>query len=225
MARVILFDVNETLLDMSMLAPHFERAFGRARAREEWFQQLRENWNVATLTGRFTESATLADAALRMTAAREEVTVSDEDRSAILGGMRRLPPHPDVEPALRMLRDAGMPLAALTNGGPDTAREQLEHAGLTAFFDAILSAEETGRYKPAPESYRVAAERLGKKPADVRMVAAHAWDLAGAAAAGCATAFVARPRQVLNPAGPQPDLEADDLLRLAERMLTLDGPG
>ena len=222
MSRVIVFDVNETLLDMSMLAPHFERAFGRAAARGDWFMQLRENWYVALVTNHFTEFATLADAALRMQADREGVTLSTDDRNAILRDMRALPPHPDVEQALASLRDAGLRLAALTNGGLEAAREQLEHAGLAAFFEQILSAEEVRRFKPAPEPYALAAERLRVAPAGIRMVAAHAWDLAGAAAAGCATAFVARPRQVLNPAAPAPDLAADDLVQLAERIVDAD---
>ena len=222
MSRVIVFDVNETLLDMSMLAPHFERAFGRAAARGDWFQQLRENWYVALVTNRFTEFSTLADAALRMQADKEGIILSADDRSAILRDMRALPPHPDVEPALQSLRDAGLRLAALTNGGLEAAREQLAHASLAPFFEQILSAEEVRRYKPAPEPYEMAAERLQIAPGDIRMVATHAWDLAGAAAAGCATAFVARPRQVLNPAAPAPDLAADDLVQLAEQIVHAD---
>jgi FMN phosphatase YigB (HAD superfamily) len=76
------------------------------------------------------------------------------------------------------------------------ARAQLDHAGLSGPFELVLSADAVRRLKPAPEPYRMAAERLGVAVGEVRLVAAHAWDVAGAARAGCATDFVARPGKV-----------------------------
>jgi 2-haloacid dehalogenase len=65
------------------------------------------------------------------------------------------------------------------------ARAQLEHAGIIARFEAVLSADAVRRLKPAREPYRMAAERLGVEPGEVLLVAAHAWDVAGALRAGC----------------------------------------
>lgn len=133
--------------------------------------------------------------------------------------MKRLPAHPDVRPALRQLRGAGFHLAALSNGSLQAVRQQLESAGLSDSFDAVLSVEETQHYKPAPQPYRMAAERHGIRLDEMMMVAAHAWDITGAAVVGCRTAFIARPGKVLNPAGSQPDIHGNDLQDFARQLL------
>jgi 2-haloacid dehalogenase len=79
------------------------------------------------------------------------------------------------------------------------------------------------RLKPAPEPYRHAAERLGVPVGQVRLVAAHAWDVAGAARAGCATAFVARPGKVLDPLVAPPEVVGADLGEVADRIVAVDG--
>lgn len=223
MAHVLVFDVNETLLDMSALDPHFQRIFGSADVRQSWFKELEAQWLVTIATGSYRDFTKLADAALRMVAARHGVELSGDDRAAVLGGMTALPPHPDAHAALSRLRERGMRMAALTNGTLKAARAQLHHAQLDEFFEQILSADEVPRFKPAPEPYRMAAERLGVGPEQLCMVAAHAWDLAGAQAAGLRTAFVERRGKVLNPEGPEPDLRAPDLIRLADRLLEAAG--
>ena len=100
----------------------------------------------------------------------------------------------------------------------------MKHAGLEDLFDKVFSVDQVRRYKPDPKPYRMAADRLDLDADEVRLVAAHAWDIAGAHAAGLATAFIARPGQVLNPLGPGPDLEAPDLVELARRIIAMDRP-
>ena len=111
MARVCVFDVNETLLDLGPLDPHFERVFGDAGVRRAWFLQLLQSALVATVTGAYSDFGQVGAAALEMVAEREGVDVSDEDRQKILGGMQELPPHPEVAKSLDRLRDAGLRLA------------------------------------------------------------------------------------------------------------------
>jgi len=219
MLRHLVFDVNETLLDVAALDPLFERLFGDASARVEWFLTLEEGWMTATIVERFQPFAELAQAALIMVGQRRGIEVSEAQCEELVGGMKRLPAHPDVRPALEKLRDSGFHLAALSNGSLQALRQQLESAGLGDSFDAILSVEETQRYKPAPEPYRMVAERNGIEQEQMMMVAAHAWDITGAAAAGCRTAFIARSGKVLNPAGSQPDIQGNDLQDFARQLL------
>lgn len=225
MRRVQVFDVNETLLDLAAMDPHFERIFGDAGVRTAWFNQMIQSALVATLTGAYSQFGTLAMAALEMTAEQAGVELADGDKEAVAAQLRRLPAHPEVAGALRRLRDAGLRLASLTNSTEEVARAQLEHAGLIDLFELVLSADTVRRLKPAREPYLMAAERLGVAVAEVRLIAAHAWDVAGAARAGCATAFVARPGKVLDPLVERPGIVGADLADVAEAIVAVDGDG
>jgi 2-haloacid dehalogenase len=216
---VLVFDVNETLLDLSVLDPLFEQAFGRPRVRPAWFLTMQTVWMTGTIAGAFAPFPKIADAALELTAAREQVIVSKELRTAIIEGLKTLPPYPEVHSALGRLRDGGVRLAALTNSTRRGARAQLTHAGLFDFFERVMSVEEVRRYKPAADPYRFASRELRVRPGGLHMVAAHWWDLNGAAAAGLKTVFVKRSGKAMNPLGPKPDLQVTDLGELAERFV------
>ena len=222
MARVCVFDVNETLLDLGALDPHFERVFGDASARQAWFGQFLALWLTEMLTGEYTNFGTIGGGALEMVAERQGVDLSDEDKQRILGDMQELPPHPEVEDALGRLRDAGIRLAALTNSTQQVADAQIDNSGLRDYFEQVLSADTVQRLKPAPEPYRMAAESLGVEVGQVRLVAAHAWDVVGAMRAGCAAAFVARPGMVLNPLAARPDVVGADLREVAAQILEIE---
>ena len=222
MSHVIVFDVNETLLDLSDLDPLFERAFGRREVRGAWFTQMIQSAMVGVITGAYADFGEVARGALEMVAEREEVDLSNEDRNAILMGVRKLPPHPEVREALGMLQEGGLRLAALTNSTLEVAQSQLTQAGLAGFFEQILSADSVKQLKPAAEVYRSAADALGVETSEMRLVAAHAWDLAGSMRAGCAGAFVARPGKVLDPLAPEPDVVGKDLLEVAKKILEVE---
>lgn len=217
--EVVAFDVNETLLDLRALDPHFERAFGDASLRAQWFSQMLQLAFVGIITGRYVDFTTAQRAALGMLAERLGRELSDADAEEIVATISRLPAHPEVRGALTKLRDAGLRLVTLTNSTAEVHRAQLEHAGLSDCFEQALSAEAAGRLKPAPEAYALVAERTGVALSEVRLVAAHAWDVAGALAAGCSAAFVARPGMVLAPIGDQPDIVGANLEEVAEAIL------
>lgn len=222
MSRVIVFDVNETLLDLSGLDPHFVHAFGDPAVRREWFAQMIQSALISTLLGPYKTFGACAASALDMTAARHGVLLTEEERDAILRGLRRLQPHPDVHDCLQRLRAAGLRLATLTNSTQEVAEAQLRHAGIRDYFEQALSADSVHRLKPAPEPYRMAAERLGVTPAEIRLVACHAWDIAGALHAGCAAAFVARPGMVFDRLVAQPDIVGGNLYDITDHVLRVE---
>ncbi len=217
--RILVFDVNETLLDLSALDTSFGQVFGDRGVRGLWFQQLLLSALTSTVTERYTDFGTLGRTALEMMAERRSVSLTHRDRELILGGMRRLPPHPEVRESLEMLREGGLRLAALTNSTLEVAEAQLRHAGLHDLFEQVLSADTARRLKPHRDAYLGAARSLGAQPGDLRLVAAHAWDVTGAIRAGCMAAFVARPNMVLDPAGERPDIVGADLRQVASRIL------
>ncbi len=216
---VCLFDLNGTLLDLSVLDPHFQNAFGSPGARQLWFSQLTQLMLTDVALGAYTEFSLLAGAALEMVAARRGVALPAGAAKDILAGMRRLPAFPDVPDALGRLQRAGIRLAALTQSSPEAAREQVEHARLAPYFERIFSADAVGQLKPGPKPYALAVAEMGAAPGTTRLVAAHAWDIAGALHAGLWAAFVARPGQALCPTGPQPDITGAGLGEVADRIV------
>jgi 2-haloacid dehalogenase len=221
---IIVFDVNETLLDLKPLDPLFEQALGNAALRQQWFARMLQLAFVGGLTGRYVDFSTAQRAALAMTAKIHGVELDDPVAEEITGAMRSLPAHPDVPDGLDRLRAGGFRLATLTNSPLDVAHDQLRSAGLTDRFDAILSADQVQALKPKREAYALAATTFDVALSDVRLVAAHNWDVSGALAAGCAAAFVARPGQALSPIGDQPDVIGDDLAAVADAILARDRP-
>jgi 2-haloacid dehalogenase len=217
--RILVFDVIETLLDIRALDPAFEAVFGERAARQQWFQQMLQSAFVSTVTDTYRDFSTLGRAALEMTASRRGLQLTDDQQRQILGGIRQLPAHPDAADGLSRVRDAGFRVAALTNSTGEVAEAQLQHAGLRGFFEQVLSADMAGRLKPARDAYHMTARRLGAEPRDIRLVAAHFWDVTGAMRAGCAAAFVARPQMVLDPAGEQPDVIGADLREVADLII------
>jgi 2-haloacid dehalogenase len=220
--RIIAFDVNETLLDLAALDPEFERLFGSAALRQQWFAQMLQLAFVGGLTGRYVDFGAAQRAALAMLATVQGVEVSDDDAARVAAQMRSLPPHPEVDGALASLREVGFPLAALTNSPLDAAEAQLASAGLAGRFDAVLSGDQVQALKPRREAYALVADHFGVPLAGVRLVAAHAWDVSGALAAGCAGAFVLRPGKVPSPLGPQPDIVGRDLMEVADAVRATD---
>jgi 2-haloacid dehalogenase len=218
--RVCVFDVNETLLDLAALDPLFVRAFGDASVRQLWFSQMLQSAFVSNITDAYVTFGEAAGAALTMTEERRGMEVSEDDRREILGGLRELPPHPEVPESLYRLRDAGFRLATLTNSTQEVAEAQIQNAGLEDRFEKVLSADTAKRLKPAPAPYRMAARALGVPDREVRLVAAHAWDVAGALRAGCAAAFVAR--QPFDPLVEEPDVVGADLSEVADSIIAAE---
>ncbi len=159
-----------------------------------------------------------------MVAAARRASLTPDDRDRILSGTRSLPSHPDVRPGLDTLRKIGFRMVTLTNSAPIAVEQQLKHAGLTEVFERSFSVDAVKRFKPAPEPYRYVAQELGVSVGDLRMVAAHAWDVVGALQAGCLAAFIARPGKVLYPLGPKPDIVEPDFQAAAEQIRARDQP-
>ncbi len=219
MAHTLVFDVNETLLDLSFLDGPFEEVFGEASVRREWFTQLLQLSMVVSTTDTYRDFRVLAGEALEVAAGRRGVNLNDRSRSSILGMIVQLPAHPDVAASLDRLKSAGITLAALTNSPPDTVHAQLTNTGLIDRFDRVMSVEPTRRFKPHPAPYEMAADELGIGPSRLWMVAAHDWDIAGAMRVGYKGAFLARPGQWFSPGHRPPDVTGADLTEVTDRLL------
>jgi 2-haloacid dehalogenase len=213
--KAIAFDVNETLFSLDRLEPAFADAGLDPGLVPLWFARLLRDGFALTAIGDYRPFAEVAADTLRGL----DPALDDAAVGAVIAAMRRLRPHPDVEPALRALHEAGMPVATLTNGNADTVRAMLANAGLTAYVRHNLSVDAVRRWKPAPEPYRYAADRFDVDPHTLVLVATHPWDCAGAHAAGLSAAWVQRTARHWPTSFPRPRFAAADLPSLARVLL------
>lgn len=218
MYSAIVFDVNETLLDLAAFDPAFANHFGTGNFRKEWFSEVLRLAFVSTIVGNYSDFGIIGHQALEVLEKRYGTPSTEEQRKNILSIMRELPPHPDVAQGLETLRKEGFQLAALTNSTASTVEAQLNHAGIRSYFQFVFSADTVKRLKPAPEPYQMVATALGVAPNSLLMVAAHSWDIAGAIRAGWNGAFIARLGQILDALTPKPAFVAPDLVDLARQI-------
>ncbi|OBJ41686.1 haloacid dehalogenase type II [Mycobacterium colombiense] len=222
---VLVFDVNETLLDIESIAPLFGELFGDERMLREWFAQLVMYSMSITLAGNYVTFPVLGQGVLRMLGDIYQVNVTENDAERLKTALLTMPAHPDVADGLAALRDNGFRLVSLSNSPPNPdGPTALQHSGLAGFFEHQLSVDARGVFKPSPAVYRYACETLGVAPADCMMVAAHVWDIIGAQNVGFDGALITRRGNAPLPVDglPQPNVVAKDLRGLAERLGSRD---
>ena len=218
----ILFDINETILDLSSLKPKFKTAFGDEAVTATWFSMLLHTSTVCTLTEIKTDFTTLAGAMLDTVAARRGIELPDMMRDDILGGFASLSPHADVKPALTRLRSAGYRTVAFSNSSLKLVSSQIGNAGLTEYYDEIVSVEETGSFKPDPKVYEFVARRINRPIEELRLVATHDWDTHGALTAGMHAAYIDRSGAPYHPLYRQPDVYATTMGKVVEQIIAKD---
>lgn len=216
---VIVFDVNGTLLDTQALAPEIRNIFGTRYSVREWLHEVIEYSMALTLADDYRDFGDIATAVLQMAAEARGIELRHSAIAAVGNKVKNLPVFADVRQSLKRLQNGGFRLAVLSNSGPGTLDEQLRKNGIEDLFDQVISVSAVRRYKPAKEVYEAAAGRLSVTLPEVLMVAAHPWDLIGAARAGCRTAFVARPGTSWFPEAPSPVYSVESLSELADRIL------
>jgi 2-haloacid dehalogenase len=215
--RWVLFDLNDTLVDPGVLAqPLGDSAADEALVHAALDDAI-EQAMVVTLTGAQAEFADLLAAGLRrrLALAGRDTALAD-DALALLGTM---PAFIDAAAALETLRGVGLEIGVLTQSSADAADAVLRFAGLRDRVCAVLSAPESGAFKPDPRPYRMALERIGAEADEVAFVAAHWWDVAGAKRAGLRTGWVARRERDLLETVPAPDYTGRDLAEVAEAIV------
>lgn len=206
----LLFDLNGTLTDPAGLGSPWDAP----ELGTEILATAIESAMAETLFGAYHEFKRHIESALLTTVRRHELEEEPIEQS--LERAQELEPFPDVRPGLERLADAGHRLAVLTNSGAASGRHTLEAAGLDGHFELILGVDAVRVFKPHPDTYAHALEQLGNPPPEsVMLVAAHAWDIAGAKHAGLRGAFVRRSAEAVPAVFPKPDLDVADLHQLA----------
>ncbi|WP_158808008.1 haloacid dehalogenase type II [Beijerinckia sp. L45] len=221
--KVLVFDVNETMLDFEVMSPLFERMFGDERVLREWFGQLIMYSMTITHAGLYADFFALGQGCLRMLGDIHAVEISDADVDEIGRTMATMPAHPEVLEGLERLKDAGFRLMTLTNSSPRSGKTSpLENAGVAHLIEQQYYVQQARAYKPAPVVYQMVAQELGVPASSCCMVAAHVWDTVGAQAQGFSGALVKRRGNAPLPVKglPQPHIVTPDFQALADELIS-----
>jgi len=217
---IIVFDVNETLLNLDAIKPVFDRIFDDPGAMRLWFANLITYSEALTLAGVYVPFTDIGGAVLRMLAATRDLVITDADAAELTDRFATMPPHPEVPAALRRLRDHGFRLFTLTDNTLAISGRQLERAGVIDVFERRFSVDETvHRHKPAPEAYQSVATTLGADPGQICLIACHVRDTIGAQAAGWQAALILREGNAPLDVGPQADFVGKDLDAVADQLI------
>lgn len=216
-SQVLIFDINETCLDLSPLKRGLQQLLGGSSDLVDlWFRYLLHYSVVQSVAGPWHSFGEIGLSVLQLVAESKGIPIDQDQARTTLSLLRKSPPHADVIPALQRLGNAGYRLVALTNSGRETLDAQLAFSTLNQYFDRAYSVEEVGKYKPAKEVYHWALSQENILPHQGCMVAAHAWDVAGAKWAGLQTLFLKRPGVAWYTLGPPSDYVFEDLGKVAD---------
>lgn len=216
---LIVFDVNETLLDLESLAPTFERIFADKAALRLWFSNFILYSAALTVAGQYVPFTDIGAAVMTMLADTRAITIKESDRQELTEKFSTMPPHPEVPGALRRLRSAGFRLFTLTDNLLEIQSRQLENASILALFERRFSADGVRRHKPAREAYAYVETELRVRPEQLCLIACHTWDTLGAVAAGWQAGLIRRAGNDVLSVGPQPQIVADDLEEIADQLI------
>jgi 2-haloacid dehalogenase len=216
---LIVFDVNETLLDLTTMEPTFGRIFGDKGAMRFWFANLIMYSCALTVAGSYVPFTDIGSAVMKMLADTRGIRIEDADKTELVEKFSTMPPHPEVPAALRKLRKAGFRLFTLTDNLLEVQTRQLEHGGIADLFERCFSADGVKHHKPSPQAYEYVERELGVEPSQLCLIACHTWDTLGAVAAGWEAALIKRVGNDLLGVGPQPRFVGADLNDVADQLI------
>ena len=216
---LLVFDVNETLSDMSPMEQRFEDVGAPGHLAKTWFAGLLRDAFALTAVGQNPPFASLGADALRVVLDGQPLDRNVEDAVRhVMEGFAGLPVHPDVPDGIRALADSGIRLVTLSNGSASVAEGLFQRAGIRERFEALLSVADAALWKPADGAYAYALEQTGVDAADAMLVAVHPWDIDGAARAGLVTGWLNRTGGPYPAYFTTPDVEARSLTDLAAQL-------
>lgn len=215
LARGVVLDVNETLFHLDRLQPVFD-SVGLTHQRSLWFARTLRTGFALTCIGAYRP---FAEVARNTFAAMAPDRVGESEKDALMDAFAQLDPHRDVAPALARLQDAQVPVVTLSVGKATNVEGLFERAGLEGLVQSHISCETVMKWKPAREPYLKACEVLSVSPSDAWMVAAHSWDIGGAAAVGMRTAWVSRLEGAFDSTFGAPDESGATLVEVVEKIV------
>ena len=223
MIKAVFFDMNETLLNLSLLKESFDKSFDDDYVVKYWFTKLLHTSTVTGIMNEYKNFGELAAVVLENIFYESDKKLTKETKAEILGSFMKLPAYDDVAEAIKTLRQNNIRAIAVSNSSLEMIKEQLTNAGIIDLFHAYYSVDSVKKYKPFKDIYQYVAHEENMSTEDVVMVAAHDWDLFGAKKAGLTTAYIKRKKEIFNPYYLQPDINKTSLIELVQEIIKIKG--
>ena len=196
---MFVFDAYGTLLDVDAAAREAAAEPGMEALKENWLpiakgwreRQLRYSW-LCSMMGKYDDFWELTIRALDTTLEEHALASNDKVRARLLSLYSELSAYQEVPEVLANLKAAGHRLAVLSNASPSMLVKALDAAGISEWFDELLSVDLLKCYKPTPAVYQLIPDRFDCKPSDVTFFSSNNWDVSGAGAFGFKTIWVNR---------------------------------
>ena len=196
---MFVFDAYGTLLDVDSAAREAAAEPGMEALKENWLpiakgwreRQLRYSW-LCSMMGKYDDFWELTIRALDTTLEEHALASNDKVRARLLSLYSELSAYQEVPEVLANLKAAGHRLAVLSNASPSMLVKALDAAGISEWFDELLSVDVLKCYKPTPAVYQLIPDRFDCKPSDVTFFSSNNWDVSGAGAFGFKTIWVNR---------------------------------
>lgn len=220
--RACVFDAYGTLFDFASAAAGCADVLGdkagplTALWRDK---QLQYSW-LRGLQGRYVPFWQVTGDALDFALETLDLPPDGPLRERLMNLYRTLGTFPEVPGVLRALREAGFATAILSNGSPDMLASAVEGAGLAGAFDAVISVDEVGNFKPDPRVYQRAVDRLGVPAEAIAFQSSNAWDAHAASAFGMRVVWCNRYSQRRERLPGIPDYEIHSLAELPALLAT-----
>ena len=181
-------------------------------------RQFEYSW-LRSIVGRYVDFAAVTEDALVYAAHALQIDLTASQKQQLLDAYLHLTPWPDTADALQRLRDADIHVITIANFSPVMLQSNAEHAGLTRFFDSLVSTDANHTYKPDPRAYALGVDQLGCPKQDIVFAAFGGWDAAGAKSFGYPTVWVNRFNQPPEELGVHPDRTVPGLAGLLDFVL------
>jgi len=222
--QVVAFDVIETLFSLEPMRPRLQSVGLAPGSLERWFATVLRDAFALAATDAYAPFEKIASGTLQELIAEAGRAPQPGEVQDVMAGMKELSAHPDVKAAFVLLRDAGVRIAALSNGSAEQTRHLLGQAGLGELVEKVISTDEVQLFKPRREVYLHAARQMNVEPRRMALVAAHGWDTHGAKNAGLVAGWVERKEKRLSDAMQGPDIGGKTLDDVARGLLALPEP-
>lgn len=225
--KACIFDAYGTLFDVSAAAREAAQAAENAAISESWERlsfdwrrkQLEYSW-LRAITGEHRDFWGVTQDALDWALAAQNLH-DPALRERLLALYWQLSPYPEAAGVLARLREAQIATAILSNGSPEMLEAAVTSAKFGDLLDDVLSVEQVGIFKPAPQVYELATKRFDCAPIEVLFVSSNGWDINGASGFGFLTSWINRTGEPMDRLDHPPHEELRDLTLIPDIAMAL----